>query len=285
MIIVKLVGGTGNQMFQYAIGRRLAIEHNTELKLDVSGYEHQKGITPRVYGLGVFLVDTSFASREEINRLKYLNTLLSWFGVKSEGYINRKLLKTFDPQILRIGDDHYLEGYWQSENYFKDIRDVLLQEFSLKPEYDHLDPLLLHAMANGESAALHVRRGDYVSHVGTNQYHGTCSPEYYRSAIRYIADKIGNPSFFVFSDDIEWVKKNITIDFPVTYVSNGILKDYEELILMSKCKHNIIANSSFSWWGAWLNQNPNKIVVAPKKWFNDPSAAKNDIVPDSWVMM
>lgn len=285
MIIVKLIGGMGNQMFQYALGRSLAIRNKTDLKMDLSGYEQQKGITPRAYGLSVFAIQADVASVNEVDRIRYSNLFFAKLGISGKKYVRERMANIFDSHILDIGDDHYFEGYWQTERYFKDIRDVLLREFSLKPEYDHLDPSLLRAMADGESVALHVRRGDYVSHVGTNQYHGTCSSEYYQSAIRYIADKIGNPSFFVFSDDIEWVKKNIAVDFSVTYVSDGILKDYEELTLMSKCKHNIIANSSFSWWGAWLNQNPDKIVVAPKKWFNDPDAAKNDIVPDSWVKM
>ena len=285
MIIVKLIGGMGNQMFQYALGRRLAIENKTELKLDVSGYEHQEGITPRAYGLGVFSVDGQIASEEEVAGIKYPNVLFAKLGLSGKGYLRERMANIFDERILHAGNDHYLEGYWQTEQYFKEIRDVLLKEFSLRPEYDHLDPSVLRAMADGESVALHVRRGDYVSNPETNKYHGTCSPEYYHSAIRFIADKVGTPTFFVVSDDIAWVKENIKIDFPVTYVSNGILKDYEELILMSKCKHNIIANSSFSWWGAWLNQNPDKIVIAPKQWFNDPSAAKNDIVPDSWVRM
>lgn len=285
MIIVKLMGGLGNQMFQYALGRRLAIENNAELKLDISGYAQQEGVTPRLYALDIFLISAGFASQEEIERLKYPNKLFARLDIPGKHCIKERNSNMADARILAAGDGCYLEGYWQAEGYSRDIRSVLLKEFSLRPEYATLDSGLLAEMANGRSVALHVRRGDYVANVATNLFHGTCSPEYYQRAIAYIAEYVPDPTFFVFSDDIAWVKENILIDFPTIYVSDGKKKDYEELILMSRCKHAIVANSSFSWWGAWLNQDPEKIVIAPEYWLKDVSVKTIDLLPPEWVVL
>lgn len=134
------------------------------------------------------------------------------------------------------------------------------------------------------AVSLHVRRGDYVSNLTINQFHGTCSLEYYNQAIAQIAKKVETPHFFVFSDDPEWVKSNLKIDYSITIVDhNNADKNYEDIRLMSLCKHHIIANSSFSWWGAWLCRNPNKIVIAPLKWFNDKSINTTDLIPDGWI--
>jgi len=135
------------------------------------------------------------------------------------------------------------------------------------------------------SVSLHIRRGDYLTMQKAIDTIGVCPLDYYDKAIREITRKIKNPTFFIFSDDINWVKENLKTNSPTIFVSGGKLKDYEELILMSKCKHNIIANSSFSWWGAWLNNNPNKIVIAPKKWFKDTSKNTRDLIPESWLKL
>jgi hypothetical protein len=284
MVITKLIGGLGNQMFQYAIGIGLAKRNNDVLKLDITGFGHQEGFaTPRKYALNCFNIEENFATKEEIMRFKYGNYLSSKLKLPSrKTYVREKRINYFDENVYNHQGDTYLEGYWQTEKYFADIRKTIVSDFSLRDEKD-LDKALLADVANSNSVSLHVRRGDYVSDKGTNQFHGVCGLPYYLEAIAYLKEKISKPTLYVFSDDIRWVKENLKTDLQIKYVSNGQIKDYEELILMSKCKHNIIANSSFSWWGAWLNGNPNKIVIAPKKWFANEKANSPDMVPGSWL--
>ena len=134
-----------------------------------------------------------------------------------------------------------------------------------------------------ESVSVHIRRGDYLSNPAFYRFHGVCAVEYYEAAVGHLAGAVENPCFFLFSDDLDWARRNLRLDYPVTYVDhNGEDKDYEDLRLMSQCKHHIIANSSFSWWAAWLCANPGKIVIAPRKWFNDPNIDTADIIPASW---
>ena len=176
-------------------------------------------------------------------------------------------------------------GYWQSEKYFKENKDAIRKEFSLKsplsPKAQEASAKIARAKC---SVSLHVRRGDYVSDAKTNQHHGTCGPGYYAQALEYIASKAGKDiAAFMFSDDIEWVKKNMLLPYSAIYVSSPEIPDYEELILMSQCRHHIIANSSFSWWGAWLDPRADKIIVAPKQWVQVGNSKMKDVVPEGWV--
>lgn len=285
MIITKLTGGLGNQMFQYAIGRSLSEKNNTQLKLDIAGYQKQFGVTPRQYGLNVFNIKEDFALEKDIKKIKYGSLVRQKLRLTSSGYVKEKYSNIFIKNILDLQKDIYLEGFWQTEKYFLMIADIIRKEFSLRNEFNNLDKGLLEVIDNSLSVSLHIRRGDYVANLKTNQFHGACSLEYYQAGIDYLKNRFGSVVLFIFSDDIEWVKDNLKTDQKIIFVSNGKLKDYEELVLMSKCKHNIIANSSFSWWGAWLNNNPVKIVIAPKNWFNNVKANKNDIVPESWVRL
>ena len=178
------------------------------------------------------------------------------------------------------------EGLYQSEEYFNNIKDVIKKEFTLK------NPLGNEAGASEKEMnnslfpiSLHIRRGDYVKNKIVREILGTLPLEYYKQAINFVTKNIKNPTFFIFSDDIEWAKENLKTSLPTVFVSKQGIKDYEELILMSKCKHNIIANSSFSWWGAWLNQNSDKIVIAPKQWFVDKTVDEANILPEGWVAL
>lgn len=269
MIITKLIGGLGNQMFQYGVGRRAALANNTELKLDITGYEKQEGITPRRYTLNIFSIQADIAYDEEINKLKGKN---------------RGLLSLFYKKILKNNSNNYLEGYWQSEKYFKDIEKIIRKEFTFKHKPGVINQKMVDRIKNCNSVSIHIRRGDYIVDKKTNQVHGICDSDYYRRAIEYVTGKIKNPHFFIFSDDPAWAKQNFYPKFPCTYVSHNTgKKDYEDMRLMSLCKHNIIANSSFSWWGTWLNENKNKIVIAPKKWFCDKSIDTKDLIPKDWI--
>src|SRR3989339_1105405 len=286
MIITKLTGGLGNQLFQYAIGRNLIYINGSDLKLDGSEYDVSNKGNFRHYALDKFNTIQNFASKKETNNFKF-GVFKKWLYksgiVKNKNYFLEKKFN-FDKEILKIKDNAFLQGYWQSEKYFIGIRDILLQEFSLKENIELKFGEILKEINESNSVSIDVRRGDYVKNPKNLSFHGVCSPKYYSESTSKIASLIEKPVFFVFSDDIEWVKENLNITFPVVYLS-GIknIKSYEELVLMSKCKHNIIANSSFSWWGAWLNTNQKKIVIAPKRWFNDVKLDTTDLIPENWI--
>lgn len=293
MIITRLTGGLGNQMFQYTAGRSLAEKNKTDLSLDILGYKNQAGITPRQYALNIFNVKENFLEEKDLNFLvKFFNEgklgklclkIYSLLPTKYRYYIKEPYFN-FYSQIFNTSKNVYLDGYWQSEKYFFSIENIIRQEFTLKDEYSKkLDKNLVDLIAQVDSVSLHIRRSDYITSKAANQTHGTCSIQYYEKAMEKIALTVFNPHFFVFSDDIEWVKNNLKFNYPVNHVSNGVYKDYEELFFMSKCKHNIIANSSFSWWGAWLNKNKNKIVIAPVNWFNDKKFNTRDLIPETWI--
>ena len=292
MIIVKLIDGLGNQLFQYAVGRHLAYINKTELKLDISEFETYK---LHAYSLTPFCVNATIATKDEVARFqKYKRKPgRKWFlynrlVANPNKYVQEKQFH-FDPDVLSVKGPAYLDGFWQTEKYFKEIEQVIRKEVALKIPPSPLSAELVGKIkAEKNAVAVHIRRGDYANNPNTLKYHGTCSIEYYMRATKYLADKIGTPHFFIFSDDPTWVKENIKLAFPTTYVDhNKADKNYEDLILMSTCKHNIIANSSFSWWGAWLNTNPDKIVVAPEKWFNSTKAGTqtHDLIPETWTKM
>jgi hypothetical protein len=184
---------------------------------------------------------------------------------------------------LELGNNIHLDGYWQSEKYFIDITDTLRLDFTLKKEMEVKARDLYEKIKNKNSVSLHIRRGDYLSSKFSSIY-PVLSIDYYSRALKVIKDKIKDPQIFVFTDDIEWVKDNLDIPVQIEFVSGQ--KDInanEELILMSQCRHNIIANSSFSWWGAWLNSNPEKIVIAPSHWLYVDSYKIDDLVPKKWI--
>lgn len=289
MIIVRIIGGLGNQMFQYAAGRRLAAVHNTVLKLDTSDFADYN---LHSYGLSVFNINELFATQEEIQLLKkpesgslrkMFEKLLRRPSKPEKKHIREKQY-CFDPQILSLPESIYLDGYWQSEKYFADIADVIKKEFTVTlPQTDTNLELAQH-ISSCDSVSLHVRRGDYVTDAKTNTVHGTCDLEYYARCIAHLTQKIQHPCFFIFSDEPEWAEKNIKIDYPVTFIDhNGPEKNYEDLRLMSQCRHHIIANSSFSWWGAWLGQHQGTISYAPARWFSSPAFNTKDLLPEAWT--
>lgn len=284
MVVTKLKGGLGNQMFQYATGLAVATLKKEELKLDVTGYDDLRYVnanTPRQYRLFPFNISGDIATAEEVKERKYPFGGIS----KAFHFFQHRILKQhyldYDQSFLR-GAHKYVEGYFQSEKNFFDIRDKIRKEFTIKKESE-IFLLEKSKIDKDKSASVHIRRGDYVSDFKTNIAHGVCSREYYERAIALVRTKIENPTFYFFSDDIEWVKKEFGERPEFKYVSNPGLEDCEELMLMASCAHNIIANSSFSWWGAYLNQNPSKIVIAPKKWVNKTPDPHPNIIPEKWI--
>ena len=202
--------------------------------------------------------------------------------------INEKSFCTFQSDLFDIKNSCYIKGFFRSEKYFIDIREELLKDFSLNVELNEKNKKMLEQIKNTNSVSIHFRRGDYTKKRVADKY-GSCSVEYYKNASKIIADSISEPiTLFIFSDDINWVRNNVKFDFETVYVDINLAKQgYFDLELMKNCKHNIIANSSFSWWGAWLNENESKIVIAPKWWMKDvDTTSKNvDIIPESWLIL
>ena len=267
MIVAKIEGGLGNQLFQYAFARHMSIIHNTELKLDISVYDEYK---IHKYGLLNFNIIENFFSDDEMSRLLY---------VKERNF-------HFDSDFRNITNNSYLNGYWQSEKYFQDISGILRKEFLLKPPMSDKDRIFSELISTSNSVSIHIRRGDYLPGTYNDQVSDCLSLGYYKNAVDMLKGKVINPIFFVFSDDMDWVEKNLKIEQQVFFVHhNSSDTNYQDLRLMSLCKHNIIANSSFSWWAAWLNSNPTKEICSPSNWFNENARNldSKDIVPKKWT--
>lgn len=293
-IIVKLNGGLGNQMFQYAFARAVSIKTGIPFELDATGYENQNPLnTKRAYELSCFKTKVILSDSSKVKKHKTFYNLLckifSRLGIKlknSSYYIEHDFTYQQEINDLTINREVYFEGYWQSYKYFESIRTALLKEFTCNEELDEQNKNILNSIYASNSISLHIRRGDYVSNPKAKAVHGVCELKYYQEAIKYMQEHNQSSKiiWYVFSDDIEWVKSNLSIENAVYINNNKGIAAYKDIVLMSKCKHNIIANSSFSWWGAWLNDNPSKIVVAPKKWF---AIAKDtqDLLPSEWVKL
>lgn len=267
-ITVRLKGGLGNQMFQYAAGRALSLRHNVPLMLDLSAF----GSDPkRSYALQPFAIEAGLVSLSLWLRL--------WRKVTGRYY--REQSFAHDPKVSELSPGMLLNGFFQSEKYFLDHADKIRHEFSLKePLSQKAHDYLREMERTPNSVAVHVRRGDYVSDAKTAAFHGNCSWEYYEKAMRLMRARLGDVLFFFFSDEPEWLAAQ---QVRGTIVSG--LSPHEDMHLMSCCRHQIIANSSFSWWGAWLNQSPDKIVVAPRRWFADEKMERQtgDLIPNGWV--
>ena len=289
MIIGKLSGGLGNQMFQYALGRRLALKKNVPLKLDISEYNKKK---LREYDLSHFNIIEHFVTPKDLRSVTFpsnkpgsvlfIKLYQHIFHLPPIPYTKERTIN-FHPEILTLGDNTYLDGYWQSERYFSDIKDVIRKEFTVKNRPDPINKSFMEEIKDCESVSVHIRRGDYISNPTTNQVHGFIGLEYYNKALKLMIEKIDDPHFFVFSDDPEWAERNINTDAQITYIKHNGAKNYEDMRLMSTCKHHIIANSSFSWWGAWLASNENKIVIGPSKWFREKDYNDLDRMPKNWI--
>lgn len=290
------MGGMGNQMFQYALGRNLAIKHNTKLKIDLSfllDRTPRKDFVFRDYDLGIFNIQEDFADEKEIilyNRFhptktgKFLNIAKKYlmefpYNLVEEPHYH------FAPKILDAPDNSYLIGYWQSEKYFKNIEDIIRREFTLRKDLTGPARDMAKKIASENSVCVNVRRGDFVSIPKNSKFHGFCGMEYFDEGMRIIKEKIKNPHFFIFSDDIDWCRENFKHDSNITFLGPEYAgeKFGFYLILMSLCKHFIIPNSTFGWWGAWLGEYKEKIIIAPKNWFSDISINTKDVMPDGWM--
>lgn len=292
MIISHIIGGLGNQMFQYAAGRALSLQRGVSLCLDIQdfkGYALHNG-----YELErIFDIKARLASDSD------LSSVLGW---RAYSPIRRRLFRkeltklrgarlfvdtqfTSWSQIDTVPDQCYLMGNWQTEKYFEKVKDTIRSDFSFKQPPVGRNAELVKEIRNNSAVSLHVRRGDIATNPSSLAFHGLCSLEYYQRAVDYIAASVAKPVFFIFSDDIPWVRENLHVDFPCHYIDHNLgAESYNDMRLMSLCRHHIIANSSFSWWGAWLNADVDKIVVAPERWFASGFDSSN-IIPSSWRKM
>ena len=286
---MRLKGGLGNQLFQYALGRHLSLRKNTTLTLDTASYHIDR---LRVYRLDCFQIGATASDRLPFfatdGRAKHFNTIIQALkGIFSKRFqIIKERSFSFDASVLDCSEQAYLDGFWQSEQYFASIANVIRQDLRLANPLPERLQTLAAQIQSSNAISLHVRRGDYVSNPVTTAYHGVCSAQWYENAAKLMMQKVVNPTFFVFSDDYEWVREHIRLDAPTVFIPpspDG--QECNDLHVMSLCQHNIIANSSFSWWGAWLNPNPNKIVIAPQQWFAAGKHDTKDLIPQSWIRL
>ena len=293
MIIVRLQGGMGNQMFQYALGRSLAIKNNVPLGLDLTYLLDRTPIpnfTFRDYNLDDFNIQATIVSKKDIPFL-YRKHSVGIF-MRYVDFIRRKFLSTpgkekknycFDPAILALGPNAYLEGWWQNPQYFSEYQEVIRKDFTLKYPTKKIQQLTAEIRSKN-SVCVHIRRGDYLKgdYLGRD-YYSVLGESYYRNALAIIVKKEPIDCVYVFDrDDINWCKEHVKFDYPVVYVENDI-NLAECITLMSACKHFVIANSSFSWWAAWLGTAPEKIVIAPKYWLSDRSIDTTGLIPPEWI--
>ena len=291
MIIAKIHGGIGNQMFQYAAARRLAHYNNTELKLDIFHYDIKvlpAGLPYRTFDLSVFNIQPVYATKKEIDLFKNTaNALVAKLLNKIKNKITPHTMiyephYHFYPDLLTKKGNYYLDGYWQSEKYFSDIKDILQKEFIITTTLNDEGKALLERIKNENSVCLNIRRQD-----DGNRYSSDYFEKYITDAMDLVASKVSNAHFFVVSDDLNWVRENVKFRYPHTIIEKHLYGDKfrDCLYMLINCKHFIIPNSSFGWWAAWLNTNPDKIVVAPDKWVLDPKVSTKDLIPASWVRL
>ena len=292
-VITRIMGGLGNQLFCYAAARRLALVNDAELVIDdVTGFTRDREYK-RKYMLDNFNISARKATpTERLEPFERYRRVLRKYMSQVKPFERRKYLKQegieFDPRLLdfEVRGTVYLEGYWQSEKYFKDIAPIIRREFSFKDPLADKNREIAELISSVCSVSIHFRRGDYVTNAKARETHGILSLKYYNRCLEDITQKTPYPHLFIFSDDPKWCHDNCHYDFPhLILESNGEYAGHEDLRLMSFCKHHIIANSSFSWWGAWLSQNPDKLVYAPQKWFADNSRDTKDLIPERWIRM
>lgn len=280
MIIVRLTDGLGNQMFQYAFGRALSVRRGVPLRLDLSAYRRER---KRTYGLNHFLTTEAFVTDEEALRVvtRPLDPGCAWWNqpVVKEPHFH------YSEDVLRVPSSGYFTGYWQSERHFADLAALIRLEFTPRQPLSGANLEIARMIAVRNAVSLHVRRGDYVSDSTVNALHGVCGLDYYRQAVAHMAAWVERPEFFVFTDDPDWTRANLKLDFPAYLITHNGNAPVEDLRLMSLCRHHIIANSSFSWWGAWLAGRPDQVVCAPQRWFAAYPHDTRDLTPEHWTRL
>lgn len=286
---MRVNGGLANQMFQYALG--LALAENTRRLLFVDTADVDAD-AKREYALDACSLPPKRVSPAGrfLMRVARLTPLWHLCGQRSSPMfprgprIVREQGQAFDPRVLALSGSLILDGYWQSEEYFKHCRPLIEQTFDWTSvaSREVAEPLV-REIETPRSVAVHVRRGDYARDPATHAFHGVCDPDYYRRAAGIVGEHVADPHFFIFSDDIDWAEANLKLPGKCTAVrhSDGVTP-HVDMWLMSRCAHAIIANSSYSWWAAWLTERPGKCIVAPRLWFRAPHMQSITPVPARW---
>ena len=290
VVYTCILGGLGNQMFQYAAGLSLAVHLDAKLTLDLSAFDHY---SLRGYALSAFNIDTGLHRQSRPALEIWQERLSRRLGIKVGSVKWHGVRKVIEPStyfwsgFYDLSEDSYLEGYWQSPLYFRGVEQKLRETFSLSrfsstATHEHERMILREP----QSVSVHIRRGDYVTDPRNMKIHGLCERPYYDRARRLLEKQVGATRFFVFSDDEAAARQEFADWTNTTFVSSNTQE--EDMMLMSACHHSIIANSSFSWWAAWLNGNPNKYIVAPRMWFAREkmrTTSTIDIFPDEWILL
>lgn len=297
MIIVRLNGGLGNQMFQYVLGRRLALERKCDLALDIASCQRR---ADRPFLLDRFNIVARLATPQEVMQATYQRVswpTIGWHFLRTGKLVHFRRAASwvreedpahFDNRILALDQKGlYLDGYWQSERYFDTIAEVVRRDLTLT---DPLSPaaadMARQLSSMPEAVAVHIRRGDYLANPRATAVHGICPLEYYTTAAHLLAQKLAAPNFLVFSDDPEWCKEHFKPPYAFKVISGyACAGPQEELVVMSHCAHFIIANSTFSWWGAWLSARTPKLVIAPRRWLAQSEIDISTRHPADWVLV
>jgi hypothetical protein len=274
-------GGLGNQMFQYALGLHLSIKSSETLFFDLSDYRQQQ---LRKFELNVFGIDNKEVDAATRFFYNALITAASFRGTASKRIYLEKSL-TFDSSVFQIPHAVYFQGFFQSYKYFIDIASKVRSNFRFVNPLDQANKLIASQISESNSISIHIRRGDYIYWDKHDSSHVLCGLDYYVQAVEFVKQKIAACKFFVFTDEAEWVRRNLKFDYTLVE-GNDAGDSWKDMYLMSLCKHHIIANSTFSWWAAWLNSSADKIVIAPKKWFgNEMNEQTRDLCPPEWIRM
>lgn len=288
MIIVEIMGGLGNQMFQYACGKALAERIGTSLYLDLSWFNEAN----RPLHLDVFNLEIRQIPNEKVAYLKKKDIKSRIMKLKEKMFFRgirvfSEQMSCYDERVELVEDNTLLRGYWQSEKYFRDITAQLKKDFCFRRIFTENTVRWEREILNEANAvALHVRRGDYINLEDCKKIYAEITPDYYYRAIEYIKKRAEISKIFVFSNDLKWCKENLHFDLPVSFVDgNDEGHGYEDMYLMSICEHNVVTNSTFSWWAAWLNPHSEKLVIRPKEYYKirDRFHDTSDLWPEKWL--
>jgi hypothetical protein len=288
MVIVKINHGLGNQLFQYATGRSLARQLGTRLILDTSAYSSSSFRQYKLNHFGISQPTLNSLARFAIRKLR--RRALAPIRLLAQNFGIIRLVKDkergFDKTLPDQGKNLHLEGFWQSERYFADLRETLLTELTL-PAPTQPEARRMWARMNEEiSVCVHIRRGDYVSTKHGQTHWVTCGLEYYAAAMAYLGERVAGAKYYFFSDDPVWVQANFTPATNRVFVTSPTARsDIEDFSLMMNCRHFIIANSTFSWWAAWLGKQPDKLVIAPRNWYRSQRFTDKDLMPEHWIRL
>ncbi len=279
-IEVNLTGGLGNQMFQFAAAYALSKKLNFKLNLNLDGFRKN----PRPFELDIFNINFSEILITKKNTPS--NILFNFCKKNRLNNFKERHPFVYDDNFNLIDGPCNLIGYFQSERYFSKYESDIRRNFNFKNEFDIVNRDLATLIGSVNSVSIHIRRGDYIANKSANQYHGVCPISYYISALDFLSIKVPNIFCFIFSDDPGWVSNSFKINYPYQIIKHNLGNNsWNDMRLMTQCKFNIIANSSFSWWGAWLNSYKDKIVIAPKKWVASDKEPVTDILPPQWIQV